>query len=202
MLNTMNIPIPFFLRKYGALIVWKFKGSPIGPADQMKVQTVLEYANRFNIHTFIETGTYLGQMVDAVKGEFDKIYSIELDDILYRRARRRFSKYPHITIVKGDSGDILPDILQIINQPALFWLDAHFSWGMTTKGEKYTPILNEIETIMNSPSSKAHIILIDDAFCFNGSCDYPTYDHLKYFLVNIDHSLKIEMKDDIIRIHK
>src|SRR5438046_2990765 len=76
------------------LLEWKAEGKPIPPPAAYKHATLREYASRFNIKTLIETGTFYGDTVFAFIPSFDCIYSIELDDELYRRATERFAKQP------------------------------------------------------------------------------------------------------------
>jgi len=167
----------------------------------LKQKIVKMYANKFLINIFIETGTYLGEMVNATRKIFKKIYSIELDDELYKNAKKKFSKYNHISIIQGDSSKILPTILSKIKQPCLFWLDAHYSGGITAKGEFETPIMQELNYILNS-SKYNHVILIDDARLFIGKKDYPTLKELKKLISKKRPNYYFIVKKDIIRIHK
>jgi hypothetical protein len=176
------------------------KGIPIPPPHVYKQKTVKQYAKLFSIMTFIETGTYRGEMVEAIKTTFDRIYSIELDSTLYETAKQRFSKSRSITIIKGDSGRVLPKLLKSIKSPCLFWLDAHYSSGITGRGELETPIMKELQCIL-SHSIKKHVILIDDARCFVGKNDYPTIRELKRFVFNINPDLVIKIENNIIRVH-
>src|SRR6266404_6571711 len=125
---------------------WERSGRPIPPPDAVKQRTVSEYGERFGLDCFVETGTCLGAMLDAVKGCFKKIYSIELDETLFENAEIRFRPYKHIRLLQGDSADLLPGLLNEVRQPSLFWLDAHYSGGFTAKGEVATPVLNELES--------------------------------------------------------
>ena len=157
------------------------------------------YAKRFSINIFIETGTYLGSTVDAVKNKFEEIYSIELNKGLYLKAKQKFIKYKHINIILGDSSKKLPKILSNINSPCLFWLDAHYSGGNTSKTNVETPIIMELQCILNRPN-KNHVILIDDAHDFTGKNDYPSIPELKKIINQYDEKVLI-IKENIIRIH-
>ena len=198
-----KIPSLSTLAKYSnyiEVLVWEKKGRPIPPPHVYKQKTVKQYAKLFSIMTFIESGTYRGEMVEAVKTTFDRIYSIELDSALYETAKRRFSKSKSITIIKGDSGRVLPKLLKSIKSPCLFWLDAHYSSGITARGELETPIMKELQCILNH-SIKKHVTLIDDASCFVGQNDYPTIEELERFVFNINPNLVIKIENNIIRVH-
>ena len=171
------------------------------PPERIKHEVVKTYAKNFLISIFVETGTYEGEMVNAIRKIFETIYSIELDYELYNSAKEKFSKYNQISIIQGDSSKILPLILSKIDQPCLFWLDAHYSGGFTSKGEIETPILTELSHILNN-SKFDHVILIDDARCFIGLNDYPTLKELKKLISKKRPNYSFIVKEDIIRIHK
>ena len=180
-------------------IKYKISNKPIPPPPFIKQKIIKNYAKKFDIKIFIETGTYKGGTVMSVKNIFNEIYSIELDQSLYKNASNKFSKYQHIHIIQGDSSKVLPSILSKIDEPSLFWLDGHYSADITAKGDLNTPILKELELILNH-HIKNHIILIDDARLFVGVDDYPTIGELKIFLGKINPKLNFEVEDDIIRI--
>ncbi len=178
---------------------WSSKGKPEPVPHFVKQMVVLEYAAKSGIDIFIETGTYLGDMLKAVKRRFDMIYSIELSEEYFNRAKRKFQRHRHIEIFQGDSTDVLPMLVSKIERPALFWLDAHYSSGKTARGKKDTPIIEELKTIFDSKIS-GHVILIDDARCFTGENDYPEIEDLKAFTVEKYPKSSFELQDDIIRI--
>jgi len=148
----------------------------------------------------IETGTYLGDMVYAMRKSFSKILSFELDQSLYEQARRRFAADRHIEIIHGDSGQLLPQYLTNINERCLFWLDGHYSGGITARGELDTPIKRELEHIFAHAISD-HVILIDDARCFTGQNDYPTLDELRELVSERTQGWQFSVEDDVVRIH-
>ena len=125
------------------------------------------YGRRFSLATLVETGTFLGAMVEASRDTFTRIISIELDAKLHRQAQRKFARFAHITILRGDSAAVLPEVLKGLSEPCLFWLDGHFSGGITAKSDVETPILQELAAILRHPI-KGHVILIDDARAFTG----------------------------------
>ena len=120
------------------------------PAPEEKAAIINEYAQKYNCYNLIETGTYLGDTIEAMKHNFKRLYSIELSQKLYKKACKRFENDIHIKLYQGDSKDVLPVILEEINEKTLFWLDGHYSAGITAKADKDTPILEELEAIYNS----------------------------------------------------
>jgi hypothetical protein len=180
---------------------WEKQGRPSPPPHIVKEELIRDYAKSFNTTILIETGTYLGDMVHAMKKSFSKIISFELDHQLATQAQNRFAHDSHIQIIQGDSGKLLGEHLAKINVPCLFWLDGHYSGGITAKGALETPIKNELTAILSHPVD-GHVILIDDARCFTGENDYPTIDELKSFVAEHKHEHKFSVEHDIIRIHK
>ena len=177
---------------------WEKNGRPSPPPHIVKQMAIEEYQERFNTKILVETGTYLGDMVEAQRNRFERIYSVELSKKLFQKAAKRFKPYSHINILNGDSGIVLNKILPEMDTPALFWLDGHYSEGITARGIKECPVAEELEAILKS--DLPHIILIDDARLFNGTHDYPTPDEIKLLCKKSSRNYTLAIKDDIIRL--
>lgn len=173
--------------------------NPIPMSGDAKVETILAYARSHGTKMLVETGTYRGQTVDGCLGHFDRIWTIELDDALHDAARRRFLPWPHVTVVHGDSAACLPAVLAEIDGPALFWLDAHYSGGITAQGEIDSPIWTEITTILERTGS-TDVILIDDARDF-GKGGYPKVSEVEALIGARRPTWRFEVRDDIVRAH-
>ena len=193
-----NKPINF-IRTGKEIRNWGKNPKSRTPPQPYKHKIIKMYAKKFSLNIFIETGTYKGKTVEAVKNKFKEIYSIELNKGLYLKAKQKFIKYKHINIILGDSSKKLPKILSNIDNPCLFWLDAHYSGGSTSKTNVETPITKELQCILNH-SNRDHVILIDDAHEFTGKNDYPTLPELKE-MVNMYKENLLVIKENIIRIH-
>lgn len=165
----------------------------------VKRDILRRYARTYRLRSFVETGTYFGEMVDALKGEFEQIQSIELDDFLFERAKRRFMSCSHIRIFHGNSALMLPLALASVDRPALFWLDAHYSGGITACDDQHSPILLELDHIFHHPI-RGHVIVIDDARLFGRDLAYPTLEQLQHFIDGQSPPRKLEVIDDVIRI--
>ncbi len=206
-MNTKDIIRPFvpqFIlnewkrrREKGELNEWYKIGCPVPPPHLVKQITIGEYQQKYNYTTLVETGTFMGAMVEAQKTRFKKIISIELAVDLYEKAKKRFSETKNVLIVHGDSGKVLPKILKEIREPLIFWLDGHYSAGITAKGDKDCPIFEELDAIFNG-NKLNHVLLIDDARCFVGG-DYPTISKLTEYILGKNEKYKVEVKNDIIR---
>ena len=199
--RTLPADVLKLRRDLEARRTWEKQGRPAPPPHIVKEELIRDYARTFNTPILIETGTYLGDMVDAMKKSFSRIISFELDHNLAAQAQQRFANDNHIQIIQGDSGKLLGDYISTIDEPCLFWLDGHYSGGITAKGTLETPIKNELTAILSHPVD-GHVILIDDARCFTGENDYPTLDELRNFVAERKPNHKFSVEHDAIRIHK
>ena len=194
----VNKPILAFIA-HSQVLLWRLNGKSIPIPPPIKAKTIIAYAKKYKISNLVETGTYLGETVLATKGYFQKIYSIELGRDLYILAEKTFADDKNVKIIYGDSANVLPRIVKKINKPCVFWLDAHFSEGITTKGATETPIMEELKIISKS-KTKNHLILIDDARFFTGNNGYPTIKEVKTFVKESLPKHKIYIENDIIII--
>jgi hypothetical protein len=162
----------------------------------LKQSTVLDYARQHSLRTLVETGTYYGEMIRAVLHSFDRVYSIEIEPHFYRRARKVFAGNSHVSILHGNSADLLPNILRSISDPSLFWLDAHYCGGLTGIADTECPTATELKAIFAHPLK--HVILIDDASFFTGDNGYPTLAAVEEMATANKYSFAV--KDEIIRL--
>lgn len=181
------------------LMKWEKMGRPVPPPSIFKQRILLEYAKTKGLRIFVETGTFYGDMVEAMNGSFDKIYSIELSKDLWQKAEKRFKGQKHIEIIHGDSGKELFKLMSKIDRPVLFWLDSHYSGGITAKGNKDTPIYEELRHIFNAPD-RGHVIIIDDARCFGADPAYPSIEELNKFIKSKRTNIDIAVQNDSIII--
>ena len=72
----------------------------------------------------------------------------------------------------------MPEVVESISGATIFWLDAHYSGGVTG-GDGHVPIYAELDRVMVFPDR--HVVIIDDMRCFDGTDGYPTQaDALAY----------------------
>lgn len=187
-------------RMHQMKLAWKWKraGKVDPPPHIVKQWAIRRYAKRYGARTLVETGTYMGHMVYAMRQRFDHIISIELDRNLYDSAVRQFREYHNITLLNGDSGEIIERIVRNETNRCLFWLDGHYSGEGTAKTDRDTPIREELRHISSSPIK--HVILIDDARLFDGRNDYPTLDELRQDALVQFPNYHFTVADDIVRL--
>jgi hypothetical protein len=177
---------------------WILRGKPQRSPHLLKQKTVQRYGEKFGLRILIETGTYYGEMVSAIRPRFDAIYSIEQNPELASRATIEFAKYPHIRIIQGDSQTALPELLKSLDKPALFWLDAGYYGWSGLQGDKQR-LGVELDAILRHPIQE-HVILMDDAHGLNGENGALTIEELTNRIHNEFPDREVEVALDIVRI--
>ena len=155
------------------------------PEYGQKRETLNVYKEKYGLKILVETGTFMGETVEYFKNSFAKVISIELAEDLAKKAQKRFENDRNVTIIQGDSGKVLKDLVRHATEPFLFWLDGHYSsefyvgdeYIKTARTDVDTPVEEELRTIL--ASDLKHVILIDDARLFTGVSDYPSISQLK-----------------------
>jgi hypothetical protein len=178
---------------------WARRGRPTPPPSAYKHHVILDHARRFQTRVLVETGTYVGLTVAACLRAFHEIYSVELDRALYEEALRKFAPFSHVRLVQGDSAEALGKILAVLEEPALFWLDAHYSGGITAHGDLPTPVMRELEAISAHPV-RGHVVLIDDAREFGRVDGYPTVATVRALVGARRPDWTMTVEDDIMRV--
>lgn len=135
---------------------------PTADDSHLKIEYVEQYGAG---KIFVETGTYLGQTVELMQrmSNWNEINSIEIDEELFNAAKEKFKDDDRVKIWLGDSSIVLRRIVDHLEEPATFWLDAHPSGPLRGNGK--SPVIEELEIIL-SGKRKDHTIFIDDARLF------------------------------------
>lgn len=179
---------------------WKRRGRTGALPARAKQELLRDYARTWQLRQLVETGTYRGDTVAALVDSFDRIVTIELDSALYDAARRRFETRSDVEVLHGDSGEVLHGVVDRLDGPALFWLDGHYSAGVTARGVEDTPILRELEAILGR-GRRGDVILVDDARCFTGDDGWPSLGEVRGRVRRLEPELEFAVDSDVIRIH-
>lgn len=172
----------------------------------LRTDFLQELIRIFNVDILIETGTAGGGTILQAINYFPAIYTIELDEALYQAGKERLKKCAHVHTFKGESGDILQQLLPSITGKPLFWLDAHYCGEGSAWGRNETPILDELEAIKCSHIQDC-VILIDDMRGFGTHAldkdficwpNYPTMQELCQKLLNINNDFNIILLGDVL----
>lgn len=107
-----------------------------------------------------------------------------------------------LKLYQGDSVEKLREILDKIDEPCCFWLDAHSGAAKYAKGDKDVPLFDELDVIKEH-KIKNHVIAIDDIHLFGTKqyhkktgellCDYTdvTYSKVHDRIKNINSKYDI-----------
>lgn len=160
---------------------WKARGYASPSPHSIKQATIMR--NGFADATWVETGTYLGQTTKFLSKSAKQVFSIEPEPKLFRAAASFFKSYANVEILNGTSEEVLPTLLPRILGTVNFWLDGHYSAGVTFKGQQETPVLDELRAIdQNLGRFERVCVLIDDLRCFDPEVpaytSYPSLDAL------------------------
>jgi hypothetical protein len=169
--------------------------TPVSPTPAFKHRVIKGYSS--GIDAFVETGTYRGDTVEAMRRQFRAVWSIELAHDLAVDAQRRFVAWPHVTILEGDSAAVLPELVGGITYPCLFWLDGHWCGGETARAETETPLRAELQTVL--ARTEPDVILIDDARLL-GTRGYPTVETVARLAGQAVPRRTLQISHDIARI--
>jgi UDP-glucuronate 4-epimerase len=113
----------------------------------------------------VETGTWRGETARWLARYFEHVWTIEIDDA------PDLDDVENLTLVQGDSRHELARVLDILDAPALLWLDAHWCAGAGhPRPDCECPLREELKAIR-----PGDYVLIDDANYFtNGD---PSGEH-------------------------
>lgn len=131
---------------------------------------------------FVETGTYIGQSLYKVSGLFERLWSVEASEELHTAALALFTAkgVEAVELSHGSSVEMLRQLPPNVAQDAVFFLDAHYSHGITSEEYGRCPVLDEIAIILES--SPTALVVVDDLRTMSGLHGYPTLieilDHL------------------------
>jgi hypothetical protein len=193
------LPVRERVRRRARLVQWRLgRHAPYPPAI-VKHRTIRDYASAHSLRVLVETGTYMGETVAALGRHFDRVYSIELGDDLHRRACARFRRAGNVELLQGDSGRVLPVLLERLDTPCLFWLDSHVSTERSAEGDAPSPVLRELVAILAHPVH-GHVVLVDDARLLSGANGWPALAEIEQLVRERAPGRTVEVAEDIVRI--
>ena len=191
------------LHKLRELFLWYKKGRCSSPSPHFVKQSVL-LRHAIDNATWVETGTYKGSTTQILSERFPMVHTIEPSRKCLQIARQNLKAFQNIIFYNGTSEECLESICKSLTGDICFWLDGHYSAGITFKGDKYTPIVYELETISKYKSKLNNlVILIDDIRCSHLDMEnYPSLDFYVDWAKSNDMLWTIEQDIFIIKTTK
>ena len=150
--------------------------------DKYAVTKLSQLIKDFGVKTVVETGTWQGQGVLGFSKLMNNVYSIEINRQFFEDTKANvegegytlaesgedtavYTKGPSkITLIRGNSPEVIERIIEGLPEPILFFLDAHWL--------DYWPLLDELAAIRRRPNS---LIVIDDFKVPGKPFGYDTY---------------------------
>lgn len=137
----------------------------------------------------VETGTYMGDTSKVLSRYVKNVYTIEIKSELYEIAKSNNDGINNIMYYLGDTIKLLPDICKRLDQPTLFFIDAHISGADTTwNNTQYVPLLEELDIILSNLINKSNnVFIFDDVRLFDQYHDWKgiTVDTIKEKFIGI-----------------
>ena len=121
--------------------------------DTIIFETIKKLIAKYNIKNFIETGTYLGQTTGAMAQVVENVYSCEINVNYFEQAKENLKSFSNITLFNTSSKQFLENVLPVIQQPALFFLDAHW--------QEHNPLVDELKVIAENKFCNSIITIHD-----------------------------------------
>ncbi len=139
-----------------------------GPPTEL----ITKLVTKFPIDNLVETGTYKGGTAVWASEYFKKVLTIEYSKELYEKVTHDFRHISNIEFIFGNSKTELSKLLERLENPSIFWLDAHWCGGSTYGDNDECPLIEEIDILNRSKFE--NFIFIDDARLFTSP---PTGSH-------------------------
>ena len=89
--------------------------------------------------------------------------------------------------------------MKVLSEPALFWLDGHYSGGGTARGATDTPVVEELTAVLGS-RERRHAVVVDDARCFGSDPAYPSVEEMLALVRSKRRDVDVEVDPDMLRI--
>lgn len=139
-------------------------------------EKTLALRDQYGIKLFVETGTYKGGTTRWALPHFDKVVTIEGYAARYGALvnDRSLSGAKNLAMLYGDSRTELRLALELVEAPAVLWLDAHWCGpGAHDCAGDECPLREELNAVLSSAHAERHVVMIDDARLFLAPPPYP-----------------------------
>lgn len=143
-----------------------------------------------NIANFIETGTYKADSSLIASKYFKKVYTIEIFEPLFLESKNRAQtgNINNITFILGDTLEKLNEIIPMVLEGSVFFIDAHISGMDSSWNSKIrVPLMEELNTILSYTIGPS-VFIFNDVRFWNGPDKAWDWSHISH--------------DSIIRVFK
>lgn len=148
---------------------WAKRGFSMPAPWRVKMNVLDRY--KLRDAAWVESGTFIGQTAQHLALSSERVITLEPSPELFAIAQKRLHPFRNVKILNSTSERGLSDALaQAGNNRVCFWLDGHFSDGVTFWGGGLTPIREELAVIadwLNGNSHRRAAVFIDDVRLFS-----------------------------------
>jgi hypothetical protein len=181
MLNKLRSRIREAKGRKNEFIEWESRGFLAPSPSNIKRAVLLRHGTPQTV--WVETGTFKGDTTALLAQKCKQIHTIEPEPLLYAEAKNRFAGQDKVNVIHGLSENVFPQLLPTLSGDLNFWLDGHYSGGITHQGPIDCPVREELRHIQdNRHHFRRLTVLIDDIRCFDPTIpaysDYPPLDEL------------------------
>ena len=142
--------------------------------DPYAIEKFKELVEEYDVKTVVETGTEKAFGTLNIARFVSKVYSVEIKKEFFEEAKARLinegfaqaearehisfhiNGNKEITLFWGNSPEVIGEIIEYLEEPIIFYLDAHWT--------EYWPVKDEIRAIKPRPNS---LIIIHDFFALS-----------------------------------
>ncbi len=163
----------------------------------LDLEFVADLRGRLQLARAVETGTYLGVTARALAGVFPEVVTIELAPKLHQRASIALSDLAQVTPLQGHSCDRLAEVAGAA-VPTLYFLDGHWSGGVTKGAEDQCPVLAELAAIGTGHPDDCFVI--DDARLFTSAPPPPHVPEQWPTFLEIVDTIRLARPDHLITL--
>ena len=151
--------------------------------------------NYKNIKYFVETGTYKADTTIAMSSHYDHVYTTEIHEGLYETSKKRAEDagITNITFLRGNSIELLYDIVPKVLAGAVFFIDAHISGGDSSwNGVQRVPIMEELDVILSHKIGPSIFIIDDLRLWKDGVWDWAHVTNIDIVKLFIERGFKVK----------
>jgi hypothetical protein len=153
--------------------------------------------DRLGLERAVETGTYRGLTARVLGAIFENVVTIELSLALYERATKKLADLDNVKAVQGNSADVLGELAGG-DEATLYYLDGHWSGGVTEGTQDECPLLEELAAI--GRGNPDDCLVIDDARLFT-SAPPPPHDPAQWpTITQVFDALRSERPEHIVTL--
>ena len=134
----------------------------------------LKLKQKYNLTTAIETGSCFYSTTKWLGENFDKVFTVEINEDFAKHGRHKIENMPNVTADIAESVQWLKELFAWtsktvgVDDRCIFFLDAHW-YGSC-------PLLGELDAIYGLVTTQPPVIVIHDFFTGNPQLGYDEYN--------------------------